>query len=273
VNGPVAGRAVLVLVVLGALLAGSTALAPATGEPSELATLAYRIAAGVVISVVAVGLIAVLVRADGRWTMADVGLGDVRAGWRLALWGAGLWLVPAAATFGVLAVLGTPLSVAVPVAELVSTVSLLLLAVLLTEALPEEAVFRGYLTTALGTTLRGWWVVVVQALLFTLFAAILRQDWNPTDLSLFLTMGIAFGYLRMVTGTVWMSVGSHTAFQTGAQLVLTHDVVDFAGGTAVAMLALGVVPFTVAAIVLSSTPAARWVPAALRTPGGGQPVL
>ena len=263
-TGSIAGRAAFVVFVLGALLVGSTTFAPATGEPSELATLAFRVAAGVVISVVTVGLIAVLVRADDRWTMADVGLGDVRAGWRLALWGAGLWLVPAAATFGVLAVLGTPLSVAVPAAELALTVSLLLLAVLLTEALPEEAVFRGYLTTALGTRLGGWWVVVVQALLFTTFAAVLRQDWNPTDLSLFLTMGIAFGYLRLVTGSIWMSVGFHTAFQTGAQLVLTHDVVDFAGDSAVAMLALGVVPFTVAAVVLSSTPAPRWVPAAAR---------
>lgn len=262
-KGSIAGGAALVLVVLGALLAGSTVLAPA-GEPSELATLAFRVAAGVVISAVTVGLIALLVRTEGRWTMADVGLGDVRAGWRLALWGAGVWLVPAAAAFGVLAVLGTPLSVTVPAAELASTVSLLLLAVLLSEALPEEAAFRGYLTTALGTRLRGWWVIVVQALLFTLFAAILRQDWNPTDLSLFLTMGIGFGYLRLITGSVWMSIGFHAAFQTGAQLVLTHDVVDFAGDAAVAMLALGVVPFTIAALVLSSTRVPRWVPAVAR---------
>lgn len=260
----VAARAALVLVVLGVLLAGSASLAPATSDPSDFATLGIRIVAGIAISLLTLGLIAVLVRADDRWGMADVGLSGLRAGWRLALWGAGVWLVPAVAAFGVLTVLGSPLSVTVPAAELVLTVSLLLLAVLLTEALPEEAVFRGYLTTALGTTLRGWWVIVVQALLFTLFAAVLRQDWNPTDLSLFLTMGIGFGYLRLITGSVWMSIGFHAAFQAGAQLVLTHDVVDFAGDTAVAMLALGVVPFTVAAVVLSSTRVPRWVPAAAR---------
>jgi membrane protease YdiL (CAAX protease family) len=131
------------------------------------------------------------------------------------------------------------------------TVLLLLVAVLLAEALPEEAVFRGYATTVLSTVLRGWWIISVQALLFALFAGLLRGNWNPVDLSLFVTMGIGFGYLRMVTGSVWMPIGFHTAFQTGAQLVLTHDVVHFAGGAGAAMLALGMVPFTVAAIQVS----------------------
>src|SRR5690606_35896970 len=126
--------------------------------------------------------------------------------------------------------------VTVPALDLARTVLLVLLAVLLTEAIPEEAVFRGYITTALGTVARGWWVITIQALLFTLFAGALRQNWNPLDLSLFLAMGIGFGYLRMITGSVWMPIGIHTAFQTGAQLVLTHDAVDFAGDTGAAML-------------------------------------
>lgn len=51
-----------------------------------------------------------------------------------------------------------------------------LLAVLVAEAAPEEAVFRGYVMHALGTAARGWRVTVTVALLFSLFRAILRQS-------------------------------------------------------------------------------------------------
>jgi|SRR5699024_11471474 len=95
--------------------------------------------------------------------------------------------------------------------------------------------------------------------MFTVFAGVMRQNWNMTDISLFLTMGIGFGYLRMLTGSVWMSIGFHTAFQTGSQLVLSHDAVSFAGNTSTAMLALGVVPFTRAAILVSTTRLPRFL--------------
>jgi uncharacterized protein len=249
----------LAILPLGVGLAISVALLPSTGDPSDPVTLTIRIAVGIAISSLALAVVALLSRHADRKAMSDAGLTNVRSGWRLALWGALVWLAPAAASFSVLALLGTPITVTVPTTELTQTVLLLLLAVLLTEALPEEAVFRGYVTTALGTVLHGWWLIAIQALLFTLFAGLLRQDWNPADLSLYLTMGIGFGYLRMITGSVWMSIGFHLAFQTGAQLVLTHDSVDFAGDNAAAMLALGVVPFTVAAILISTTGIPRFI--------------
>ncbi|MDN6794411.1 MAG: hypothetical protein L0L69_05035 [Propionibacterium sp.] len=65
-------------------------------------------------------------------------------------------------------------------------------------------------------------------------------------------MGIGFGYLRMVTESVWMPIGFHAAFQTGAQLVLAQDALDFSGSTGAAMLALGVVPFATAAVLVST---------------------
>lgn len=247
----VAWRITLAVLPLGLALAFVSAWSSDARDLSDPVTLAMRIGAGIAISAGAVAVVALLIRLADRRRMSDAGLTDVRGGWRLAAWGAAAWVVPAALAFGLLALLGVPLTVTVPAADFTGTVLLLLLAVLLTEAIPEEVIFRGYVTTALGAVTRGWWVIVIQALLFTLFAGLLRQDWNPTDLSLFLTMGIGFGYLRMITGSVWMSIGFHTAFQTGAQLVLTHDVVDFAGGTGTAMLALGVIPFTAAAILVS----------------------
>ncbi|GAA4520423.1 hypothetical protein GCM10023160_05700 [Brachybacterium paraconglomeratum] len=261
-----AWRIALAVLPLGAGLAILPALLPTARDLSDTPTLALRIAAGVGLSALTVVVVLLLVRvADGQ-RMRDAGLTSPRAGWRLAGWGALLWAVPAAATFGALGLLGAPLTVTVPGPELARTALLVLLAVLVTEAIPEEAVFRGYVTHALGILTRGWWVILVQALLFTLFGALLRQSWDPVDLSLFLVMGIGFGWLRQLTGSIWMSVGFHAAFQTGAQLVLTHEVLAFAGGTGTAMLALGMVPFTVAAVVTSTFGIPRAVQAGSRTP-------
>lgn len=261
-----AWRIALVMLPLGAGLTVVDALLGGARDLSDPTTLALRIAAGVAITALSLAVIVLLVRvADGQ-RIGDAGLTSPRAGWRLVVWGALLWTVPAATTFGVLGFLGAPLTVTVPGPDLARTVLLLLLAVLVTEAIPEEAVFRGYVMHALGTVARGWWVIIAQALLFTLFGALLRQSWNPVDLSLFLAMGIGFGWLRLLTGSVWMSIGFHTAFQTGAQLVLTHEGLAYAGGAGTAMLALGMVPFTVAAAVTSTLGIPRAVQAGSLTP-------
>ncbi|WP_114559040.1 CPBP family intramembrane glutamic endopeptidase [Desertihabitans aurantiacus] len=254
----VAGRIALTVLPLGAALTILAGLLPAPQGPSDPRTLATRIVAGVVISAVALAAVLVATRREGK-PLGDAGLTSIRAGWRLAVWGALVWVVPAAATFVVLALLGTPLTVTVPAAELARTVPLLLLAVLLTEALPEEAVFRGHVTTTVAAVTRGWWVIIAQAVLFTVFAAVLRQTWHPADLSLFLAMGIGLGYLRATTGSVWMPIGFHTAFQTGSQLVLTHEAVHLVGGTGAAGLALGAIPFAAAAVLVSTTGVPRLV--------------
>lgn len=259
-------RIALAVLPLGAGLTALSALLPDERGLSDPLTLTLRIAGGIAISALSLAVLLLLVRVADRRRMREAGLTEPRAGWRLALWGVVLWTVPAAATFGVLGLLGAPLTVTVPGPELALTVLLLLLAVLVSEAIPEEAVFRGYVTHALGALARGWWVIVAQALLFTLFAGFLRQSWDPLDLSLFFVMGIGFGWLRLLTGSVWMSIGFHTAFQTGAQLVLTHDGLDFAGGADTAMLALGMIPFTVAAAVTSAFGIPRAVRGHARAP-------
>ena len=261
-----AWRVALATLPLGAGLAALPALLPDARDLSDPTTLTLRIVAGFALSALTIAVILCLVRGADGWRMRDAGLTSPRTGWRLAVWGALLWTVPAAATFGVLGLLGVPLTVTVPGPDLVRTVLLLLLAVLIAEAVPEEAVFRGYVMHALGTVARGWWVIIAQTLLFTLFGAILRQSWNPVDLSLFLVMGVGFGWLRLLTGSIWVSVGFHAAFQTGAQLVLTHEVLAFDGGNGTAMLALGMIPFTVAAAVTAALGIPRAVHAGSRAP-------
>ena len=254
-----AWRIILAVLPLGAGLAIAMTLLPTTRDPSDPITLATRIGIGLVLSALVIAVVALLIRYADRGRLHDSGMTSIRTGWWLAVWGAVVWTAPAALAFGVLALLGSPLTITVPVPDLILTVLLLLCAVLLAEAIPEEVVFRGYVTTALDGLTRGWGIILTQAVLFTLSAALLRQNANPADLSLFLAMGIGFGYLRMITGSVWMPIGFHTAFQTGAQLVLTHDAIDFSGGTGAAMLALGTIPFAAAAILVSATGIPRFI--------------
>ena len=223
------------------------------GAATEVATLLGRIGTGAVLILVVV-LSTRLVRTRTR---SGGGTGARPARVSAFLTGFALWLVPALATFAVLTLLGVRWSLGAGVGRAALLVGLLLVAVLVSEAIPEELVFRGHVTDVLSERLGGWLIIIVQAALFTGFALALRGWTGVPDLSLFAGMGVAFGYLRMVTGTVWTSIGFHTAFQTGSQLILTHEVLGFEGSATAAMIALGPVPFTVGATVVTLLAATR----------------
>ncbi|MBD8044913.1 CPBP family intramembrane metalloprotease [Arthrobacter sp. Sa2BUA2] len=245
-----AGRVLLPAAGLGIALAVLYRLTSGT-DPVALPTLVLRIASGAVVSACVLGWIIGLAHRRGAGTpgRAD-GVVPFLDGVRAFAMGGAVWLVPAAAAFGMLALFGFPLTVVATPAELAATVLLLFAAVLLSEAVPEEIVFRGYMMRVLGERLRGLWANVVQAALFAAFALVLRGWTGTADLLLFLGMGLGLGYVRTVSGSVWTTVGFHTAFQTGAQLVLTHDAVDFSGADGLSMLALGVVPFAAGIILV-----------------------
>lgn len=244
---------VRILVLIGATFGGLLLLAAVVGagEAGDIATLVERVVGGVVLSGLVVVLIVLSTRLLGRHRLRDIGVSVPADGWRAFVTGLASWLVPAALAFGVLGLLGFPLTVSAPADRFWIVLALLFFAVLLSEAVPEELVFRGYVTAVLAERLHGWWVILVQTALFTLVAVALRGGLDLLNLSLFVAMGVVLGYLRMETGSVWTTIGFHVAFQTGSQLVLTHDIVEFSGSSAHAMLALGAVPFTVAAILVS----------------------
>lgn len=242
-------RIAVVIGVTVSVLLLSVALSNSV-DPTARGTLLARILSGLAISALVVAVVVVLVRGTGRRSLSVVGFttaaGDVRA------FGLGIaaWTAPAAGTFFVLALLGSPLQITAPAVEFWLVLGLLFLAVLLTEAIPEELVFRGYVSAVLAERLTPWWVIGVQTVLFVATAVLLRGDVNPLDVSLFAAMGFVLGYVRLVTGSVWTAVGIHVAFQTASQLVFTHSVIEFGGSPELAMIALGAVPFTAAAILI-----------------------
>lgn len=255
---PVWSMILRIAAVIG-LLAGALLLLSSLGDglrATDQRTLWLRIGGGAGLSALAIGLIAVLTRWFERRRLAELGLGGIGASTRAFAVGVAAWLLPAAIAFGVFAAIGVPVTIALE-AESWAVLTLVLLAVLLSEAIPEEVVFRGYVTRVLEERLHGWTVIIVQAVLFTLTAVLLRGGVDAVDLGMFVGMGIGLGYLRMVTGSVWTTIGFHTAFQTASQLVFTHDVVNFGGPPVAAILALGAIPFAVGAAVVTIVAAAR----------------
>ena len=246
-------RIVIAMLPLGAGLSLALFLLPVTGEVSATLTMAIRIATGLEISALVIGVIAMLVRFSDQGRLRDAVLTSLRTGWRLAVWGRHRMDRPCRALVrldcpprfpdschGSDARTGFDLAASPRRSSSCRSNSG-------RDCLPRihhEIARRCHSRVG---------IITCQAVLFTLFAALLRQNANLMDISLFLAMGIGFGYLRMITGSVWMPIGFHTAFQTGAQLDLTQDALDFAGGNGPAMLALGAVPFAAAAIMISST--------------------
>ena len=251
---------VRIAVVIGATALALLALLTVDGavDPTGHDTIATRIVAGLVVSVIVVGLILLLARVVERRPLSDLGLTTPLRDLRAFLLGIAVWTVPAALTFGLLALFGSPLRLIAPAKEFWLVLGLLFLAVLLSEAIPEELVFRGYISAVLAERLSPWWVIGVQTVLFAATAIALRGSFSPLDASLFVAMGFVLGYVRLVSESVWTSIGIHVAFQTASQLILTHGVVGFDGAQVFVLLALGAVPFTVAAILVPSLPRSMW---------------
>lgn len=101
--------------------------------------------------------------------------------------------------------------------DVVAGAAILLLLVLLSEALPEELLFRGWLSERLHGFGGPWFAVLGQAGLFTLFAVAVGAVASANDVGFIAAFGVVLGMLRTVTGTVWVPVGFHLAFMAAQQ--------------------------------------------------------
>jgi membrane protease YdiL (CAAX protease family) len=191
-----------------------------------------------------------------REPFADLGL-ELGAGWaRPFLVGAMAWLAPFALGLGVCLWFGWVRIV--PLAgwgEIMLFVPLLAMLVFLLEALPEELVFRGYIYRNLSSVMSRAWAVSGQAVLFSLWGTLL---WIFTSgaipferLTMLFFFGLMLGMIRVITGSLWAAIGLHVAFQTAAQLLLNQGRGHFelAGADVLQLVALGIVPFSLAATI------------------------
>lgn len=225
-----------------------------------LPQLARHAANALVVSVLAVPLVVAARRHLDRRPWSGLRLTGVRDGWWPLVAGALTWLVPALAGIALCVALGwVHITVADP-AQVLRAVALLTVLVFVFEALPEELVFRGYVQRNLTTAMAPWLAVLVQALLFTVFGAVLwavSSGWEtvPGRAGLFLGMGVVLGCLRVITRNLWGCVGYHLAFQVTTQLLLTghYAEIDVRGAETLTLVSFG------GALLLSTTVASLLV--------------
>lgn len=172
----------------------------------------------------------ILRRTGNKRPIQGSGLASTVSGWWAFLFGAGLVLVLAgsALAFGVLTG-----ELQIVKLSFSTTLLLALLAEIAVaffyEALPEELTFRGYLYSALNTRVARWLALLAQIGLFVLApvtVAALQQRFGldvqlggankvTLDYLILLTgFGLVLQLCRLVTGSLWASIGFHLTFLT-----------------------------------------------------------
>ncbi|WMT90079.1 CPBP family intramembrane glutamic endopeptidase [Pelagibacterium sp. H642] len=195
---------------------------------------------------------------DGK-SVASLGLDLSPTAFRNFIVGALAFLLPSA--LGFLIVLSTgwaSITPTAPIGEIALFVPLLITLVFLYEALPEELAFRGYIQVNLQARLGYWGAIFAQAALFALWGAALWTVGTGAPaldrLVLFFFIALVLGMVSGATGSVWTAIGLHVAFQTVAQLLLNAERGHFAveGADMLQLIALGVVPFSLALMVVDA---------------------
>lgn len=219
-------------------------------------TLTGHMMSAVLATLFTVPLVILMQRVFDNARLKDIGLSISADAIRPLLVGTLAWLAPFALGLGICLATGwATVTPTVNWAEILTFLPLLVVLVFLFEALPEELVFRGYIYGQLASGMSRLWAVLIQAVLFSAWGAAL---WTvslgavPMDrIVMFFFMGLVLGMVRVVTGSVWASIGLHVAFQTVAQLLLNETRGHFAiaGTDMLQLVALGVVPFSLAAMI------------------------
>lgn len=202
-------------------------------------------------TVLTVPLILAARRFLDRRPFAGLALTSLRGGWRPFLLGVLCWAAPAGLAGSVVVALGwAQVSVTRPVGEVLLGLAALTVLVFLYEALPEELIFRGYFYANLSERWSPTGTVLMQAVLFTLWAASFGAAASVDRVVLLFTFACALGVVRTITGSLWSTIGFHWAFQVTAQFLspswdaVTLDDPDLAFGVAISL-----VPFAVTLVV------------------------
>lgn len=194
-------------------------------DPGEL-TVASRFVNALVVFGLAVPLVISGRRYLDRRTWSGLRLTGIREGWKPFVVGSVSWLMPAAVGMAVAQTLGwVEITFLATATETIAYVATLTVAVFLSEALPEELIFRGYLYRNLATAMAPWMAVATQALLFTIFGSalwVMAEGWSVIieRTMIFGVIAVVIGCVRVATANLWSCVGLHLVFQVCAQLLL-----------------------------------------------------
>ena len=190
-----------------------------------------------------------------RRSWSGIGLQPIRQGAKFLLLGFGAWLIPAMAAIVVLTSFGwVDITVDLSLGELVLLILTQMVLVFLLEAFPEEVVFRGYILRNIASASPLWAAVMGQSVIFAAWGFFSGAATTPDRLLLFLVIAYGMGYLRVITGSVWTTVGFHLSFQTVAQLLIGEQGLPLivSDPLLLQLVAFGLVPFTVGIITVEA---------------------
>jgi len=169
-----------------------------------------------------------------RGSPISIGLNNIPQGLTKFILGFGLLLAPLLISLLIIQVAGwTEIKVNWQGAQ-IDMILLGMLSVFITDALPEELVFRGYIFSNLLTKFVKWKSAIITTLLFVLFPLILYpiKSLLGSDLTTGIVNNISIGYigymlffgafavyLRILTKSIWTGVGFHLMFVYINQLI------------------------------------------------------
>src|SRR5699024_2004851 len=102
--------------------------------------------------------------------------------------------------------------------ELFLSVLILFITIFFIEALPEEIIFRGYIYRYLNSLFPHWGTIILQTLIFSLFAYLVGAIYSIEQLQFIPGFAIVLGIFRAISGSMWTSIGFHVGIMTAFQI-------------------------------------------------------
>ena len=164
-----------------------------------------------------------------------------------------LWTIPASIGLFICLMLGwVEIQVHTDLKHLLLSILILFITIFFIEALPEELIFRGYVYRYLNALFPHWGTIILQTLLFSLFAYFIGAIYSVEQLQFIPGFAIILGVFRAISGSVWTSIGFHVAIMTAFQILgPIHGHFDVTGLFTLQFVAFILLPSVVGATVLS----------------------
>ncbi|GGA89926.1 CPBP family intramembrane glutamic endopeptidase [Ornithinibacillus halotolerans] len=188
-----------------------------------------------------------------RFSWNQLGQGTLKQNVKSFLLGLFLWIVPAAIGLVICISLGwVDLKLNSNIDTLLWSILLLFVTVFFMEALPEEFIFRGYIYQYLNVVFPHWATIIIQTLLFSLFAYLIGAMYSMEQIQFIPGFAIILGIFRAISGSVWTSIGFHVAIMTATQILgPVHGLFEVSNMFTLQFIAFILLPSTIGAIVLS----------------------
>lgn len=174
---------------------------------------------GLITTILTVTLLQVALKVDNN-TWSQISQTTVKTNILSFLLGFFLWVIPASIGLFICLMLGwVEIKIYTDLNELLLSILILFITVFLIEALPEELIFRAYIYRHLNTLFPHWGTIILQALLFSLFAYFIGAMYSVEQLQFIPGFAIILGVLRAISESVWTSIGFHVAIMTATQIL------------------------------------------------------